>query len=795
MTAKPHTFTATLATLTMYVIVGCSTVDGTLTPPGDPDGGGGQGGGGTQVTPDAGRDGGSGGDGTGGRDVDVGDGGAPDAGGLGKCAEEDEVGEPARCERPHADGYCYEGYCYVTDCHAGYRDCNLDPADGCEAGPDDVDNCGACGRACSRPGSAFACLDNSCAYLGCAEGFADCDASEANGCEVDITSATHCGACGNSCPTPPMGAPACIDGTCGVGECLPGFGDCDGVADNGCEQRLDSDAHCGGCNRACMPANGSGTCEGGTCVVQACDAGHYDCNGSGADGCETDLHDGDNCGGCGLACELPSVLDYACPEATCLLDDSCPGAIPGCTPGTPGAGCTPGFADCNADPADGCEADITRVSECGACGNDCRAPNTISACDDGQCYITGCDAGFGQCTAGGPCLSLTDDAANCGGCGIECGAGEQCIGGACSDLVCPPDTADCDDQVAGCETSLTTTDNCGGCGIACGPYAHADGACESRRCELSQCDPGYLDCDTTVGTGCEADAASTATCGSCDNDCGRLPGVQGADCDGGTCLITACAPLRADCNADPDDGCESNLALPASCGACANDCSKLPNTRSQGCNAGECDFSCAPGFADCNGEAADGCETDLQTLSDCGSCGNDCSGLQHVAAAQCIDGACADVTCEDGYGDCDALAFTGCEQSTRGPQNCGGCGLLCAPPGATASACPDGTCQYSCDGPLKDCNSDPVDGCEADIASDADNCGGCGIECDGICTDGVCGCATDDHCGPGEGCCDGLCVFTDSSCVWWPCIPGFSMPRTNCGGCGDTCVQLACCRN
>ena len=55
------------------------------------------------------------------------------------------------------------------------------------------------------------------------------------------------------------------------------------------------------------------------------------------------------------------------------------------------------------------------------------------------------------------------------------------------------------------------------------------------------------------------------------------------------------------------------------------------------CTGSGCSFTasaCAPGFADCNGIATDGCETDITTSTNCGRCGHDCGG------AQCLNGAC-----------------------------------------------------------------------------------------------------------------------------------------------------------
>jgi hypothetical protein len=99
----------------------------------------------------------------------------------------------------------------------------------------------------------------------CTTGWGNCDGVAANGCEVDLTSTTsNCGACGAVCPSLPHGAAACT-GSCTLGVCAAGWGNCDGAASNGCEVNVSSDAsNCGSCGHAC----GSGmVCSGSSCVV------------------------------------------------------------------------------------------------------------------------------------------------------------------------------------------------------------------------------------------------------------------------------------------------------------------------------------------------------------------------------------------------------------------------------------------------------------------------------------------------------------------------------------------------
>jgi hypothetical protein len=51
-----------------------------------------------------------------------------------------------------------------------------------------------------------------------------------------------------------------------------------------------------------------------------------------------------------------------------------------------------------------------------------------------------------------------------------------------------------------------------------------------------------------------------------------------------------------------------------------------PNTTGSVCTMGACGITgCVAGFANCNGNATDGCEVNVQTdLNNCGSCGHHC---------------------------------------------------------------------------------------------------------------------------------------------------------------------------
>jgi hypothetical protein len=321
---------------------------------------------------------------------------------------------------------------------------------------------------------------------------------------------------------------------------------------------------------------------------------------------------------------------------------------------------------------------------------------------------------------------------------------------------------------------------------------HASASCETGSCQIGQCDAGFDDCDHDPLNGCEIDLNTTADCGACGVPC--LPPHGEATCDRQQCHLARCDAGHADCNHDPSDGCEASVVTPERCGGCDSNCVGLPNAATAACEAGDCRISCKSGFADCDGRAANGCETNLMASTSCGACDNACTRLSNVDSASCTAGACTGLVCKPSFGDCDGDAATGCETSLQTPDACGACDKPCALAHAQAD-CRAGECLIAmCDPGFADCDGKVDNGCEVSLNS-ADHCGMCNIDCHGApCNNGVCGCVTNANCGTGEQCCDHQCINTVGSCFLWPCIPGTgrNANRAHCGGCTARCDTYCC---
>ncbi len=170
----------------------------------------------------------------------------------------------------------------------------------------------------------------------------------------------------------------------------------------------------------------------------------------------------------------------------------------------------------------------------------------------------------------------------------------------------------------------------------------------------SQCCSGYC----ANGEKCTCPPAP-----ACNSYC---PCPSGQTCCNGTCINS-----QTDVN---------------NCGACGHVCS-FPDA-SAACSGGTCVLvACNAGFGNCDGNAANGCETNLQTdAQNCGQCGHICASGETCVSGACTCGSAGD--CPNGQNCCNGV----CVDEQTNINNCGSCGHACA----SGQVCQNGTCVTTC---------------------------------------------------------------------------------------------------
>ena len=231
----------------------------------------------------------------------------------------------------------------------------------------------------------------------------------------------------------------------------------------------------------------------------------------------------------------------------------------------------------------------------------CSAPD--STCASGYRYVPNASSRLaGQCVANATdasvaapppandlCVGSSRDPQNCGGCGIVCGSGEECIAAACACPAAVPDVCAGDGGTT-CTNVQTDVDNCGTCGNAC-----ASGQlCQAGAC-VETCAASYTSCTSY----CANETSDPSNCGACGAACSQNNVVNA--CTGGTCSGT-CVPGFADCNGDlRTDGCEVNTLTDfENCNGCANECGLAANnSHGIACVNGQCTQRCNTGYVSC----------------------------------------------------------------------------------------------------------------------------------------------------------------------------------------------------
>lgn len=329
----------------------------------------------------------------------------------------------------------------------------------------------------------------------------------------------------------------------------------------------------------------------------------------------------------------------------------------------------------------------------------------------------------------------------------------------------------------GCEVNLqTSVTNCGACGNVCPSYPNtAPSGCSNGVCFRGPCLAGYADCDGNPNNGCETNLISVNNCGGCGVTCPIYPNTTASSCVNGVCVVGPCVAGYQNCDGNAANGCEAFLATSVtSCGACGITCQSFPNAGPSTCVSGNCVMGpCLSGFQDCDGNPLNGCESNLSTSPNaCGACGVLCSS-NHVASVTCVNGIC-NGPCSPGFADCNNnKQVDGCETNLgTDPTNCGGCGIFCSGNNIAGISCAAGICNGPCVAGFADCNGNKqADGCEVNLQIDVNNCGGCGIVCNLAHT-------------TARGCSGGVCVILGCQAGWIDCD---GLPSNGCEFNGSVC--------
>ncbi len=625
------------------------------------------------------------------------------------------------------------------------------------------------------------------------------------GCDETGTTQS-CGAACRACSNLNVAAATCsAAGTCDS-TCKAGFFNCTQPtapsADDGCETKEDG-ANCGACGTACDSAHSEGaTCAAGKCAYAGCKPGFANCDTTNGDfdGCETPTGTTDNCGGCGNKCDATHASGVTCNGTACVY-----------------AKCTTGFADCdNAAPdTNGCETPVDPTN-CAGCGRSCDVASSVGAtCTAGTCTYTSCKAGYADCTTSPPnvdgCESKLDTAQHCLACGNVCdtanslGAGCDGVKG-CTYTACKSGFGNCvttAPDTDGCETALNSILNCTACGVKCDSTNSNGATCGTTACQYTSCKAGFGDCDTAGANanGCETKLNTSANCGDCGRTC-SLANATSTACVGLGAVASCgavCKPGYGNCvlpvSPAVDDGCETLLNTTSNCAACGAKCDTAHSTGA-GCNGATCTYSaCAAGYGDCNTTApdTDGCETLLNTTDNCGGCGIKCDGATSVGAA-CIAGKCVYMGCSPGYSDCDLSGANanGCETPLTSTSNCGACGAKC-----DAATSGIATCNYSATGtPATTCTYATCSAGYADCSKTAPDTDGCETPITTVLNCSGCGKACDVAHSTPSACTGGVCQYSACASGFGDCnkaapdTDGCETPlttSTNCGACGRPC--------
>ncbi len=205
------------------------------------------------------------------------------------------------------------------------------------------------------------------------------------------------------------------------------------------------------------------------------------------------------------------------------------------------------------------------------------------------------------------------------------------------------------------------------------------------------------------------------------------------------------------------------------------------------CNAAnQCVTGCDPSAPNCGSDICcgtpPGCVDPTSDPNNCNGCGNTCSGTNNTPT--CSGGACV-ANCNAGWQNCTGtVAADGCNDNIdTDPDNCGGCTQACSGVNNTPT-CSGGSCVAECTPGYQNCAGDvQLNGCETQIdGTDTTNCGGCGVVCSSV-NVAVLSCSA--------GTCNSTCIGGWANCTGTlgadGCNDDIETDPNNCGGCTIVC--------
>jgi hypothetical protein len=397
------------------------------------------------------------------------------------------------------------------------------------------------------------------------------------------------------------------------------------------------------------------------------------------------------------------------------------------------------------------------------------APPLVNACDGelmracGRCgkqartCTDGVLSAWSACAGEGECAPADTQGCDTTGAAETCGM--DCTWGACD---CPKGQLAC----AGACVADDDLKHCGACEHDCTALDHVSGSttCDAGKCHLSgsACAAGWGDCDGNAENGCEANLTVADTCGACDHTCSGSKNKCAKGADGYACVSSCPDTAAVACTLS---SCVDVQTDPNDCGDCGNSCAPALHAQPS-CDKGVCGTTCNAGYTACDGVCVD-----LNgDAAHCGTCKNACD-----AGKACTAGTCA---CAAGTHDCGGACASSAATATCGTS----CTACTAPPGGSVRC--DGTkCVPGCLGTANLCG-----GACVDEQIDGANCGACGMRCatPRTCQAGKCLCPAGQHD------CNGTCVSNTAvatcGAACTPCAPPPGGSAT-CDGakCGSSC--------